>query len=259
MLLAGIALAMLCSAPATADPHVQGDDDTDSYSGVGAVVLSETWTGPASQRLESATCRGCRWSFHSSCRVNGMGCGSGSWAACPPGTARFDMRRSESDGGALTYRGTVCLGPRGPTTTRSVEHAARERVVHALPPLAPRLMSSAAVTSLASRVTVGVPTRVTFVMMVLGHEVRVNAKARLRWRWAKTQVTFSSEPEVIHRWSSRGRQVVVVSAQWTAHFSVDGLGPLPVEQKVNQVSSFFTQVVGARPVLLDPMSVSSSD
>lgn len=242
----------MCAVPAFADPDVQGDDDTDSYRGVGSVLLSETWTGPTSQRIEAATCRGCRWSFHSSCRVNGMGCSSGSWATCPPGTARFDMRRSDGIGEPLTYRGTVCLGPRGPTPMRHVESAVRAEVARGLPPLAPRLASRAAVASTVSRVTVGVPTRAAFTMLVLEHRVQVRATARITWRWSTSHVMVSRESVVSHVWPTRGRARVSVSALWTADFSVDGLGPLPVEQNINQVGSFTTQVVGARPVLLVP-------
>ena len=216
------------------------------------MLLSDTWTGPTTQREKAATCEGCRWSFHSSCRVNGMGCSSGSWAVCPAGTARFDMRRSDTMGEPLTYRGTVCLGPRGPTPRRDVESAVRAQVVRGLPPLAPRLVSRAAVATMASRVTVGVPTSAQFTMLVLGHRVQVRATARITWRWPASPVTVSREPVVSHVWSTRGPATAHVSALWTADFSVDGLGPLPVEQNINQVGSITTWVVGARPVLLAP-------
>ena len=132
---------------AAADPTVTADDDTDSYRGIGAVLLSRAWSGAASERRSSATCGGCRWSFRSSCRTHGMGCSSGSWPGCPPGTARFDMLRSDSASDPLRYRGTACLGPGGPVTTGQVVSAVPDAVVARLRPLRPRLLSVAVVQS----------------------------------------------------------------------------------------------------------------
>ena len=177
---------------AAADPTVTADDDTDSYRGVGAVLLSRAWSGAASERRSSATCGGCRWSFRSSCRTHGMGCSSGSWPSCPPGTARFDMLRSDSASDPLRYRGTACLGPGGPVTT------------------------------------VG----------------------KFTWRRPGLGADISTGPIASHMWLHPGSVRVHVSAMWTASFSVDDLGPFPVEQTITQRGSMNLRVHRTQKVLV---------
>jgi len=245
-----VCIAALACTPAAADPTVTGDDDTDSYRGVGAVLLSRTWSGEPTERSRSATCHGCRWSFRSSCRTHGMGCSSGSWPSCPPGTARFDMLRSDSFSDPLRYRGTVCLGPGGPATPGHIAAVLRDTTVASLGPLRPRLLSAAAVQGQLTQVSVGVPARVTFPMVVAGVRVEVTAAGRFTWQWPERSAAASKGPVASHTWLSSGPVRVGVSAVWTATFSLDDLGPFPVEQTITQQGSIDLRVHRAQRVLV---------
>jgi hypothetical protein len=162
------------------------------------------------------------------------------------------MRRSEPGGGLLIYRGTVCLGPRGPLAKRTVDTAAREEILQQLPPLAPRVISSAVVRGFAARVSVGVPTRRTWNMQILDQSVVLQSDATISWSWGLGQSTVTRGAEASHTWRLAGHANVSVSAKWTAHFSVDGMDPMPVEQTINQTGSLQVHISPARAVLIVP-------
>lgn len=179
-----------------------------------------------------------------------MGCSSGSWPECPAGTARYEVLRSSASDEPLTYRGTVCLGAGGPATPQRVTREIDDAVIARLLPLHPHLLSSAVVRHHSSRLTIGVPAQVNFVMKVAGVDVMVNAQARVTWKWPDASSTSTMSSAVEHLWRTSGRVHVPVSAVWTANYRVAELGPFAVEQTITQSGSVTVMVRTARSVLV---------
>lgn len=160
------------------------------------------------------------------------------------------MLRSDASGEPMRYRGTVCLGPGGPATSTNLATSLKDEAVARLGPLRPRLLSPAAVQGQRSRVSAGVPRTVTFPLAVAGLHVLVTAAGRFTWHGPEAAAIADTAPVASYFWRRCGPVQVQVSAVWTATFSVDGLGPFPVEQTITQEGSINLRVHRAKAVLV---------
>ena len=238
-----------CSEPSSADPTVIADDASDSYVVTGAWLISSTWTGQRAQREEAARCAGCRWRVESSCRRQGMSCGSGSWQTCPPGTVRYDVLRLTRTQAFWRFVGTTCLGSGGPVTIARInaEVAAVARARLEQPVLSAQ---RALVRGVLATLNLGAPTQAAMQLSVLGTPVVITAQADVTWRWGDGAVSHGQSWVMSHTWSRAGRYQVVSELSWRAAYSADGLSPRAVEQTITQRCSIPVQVLNARPVLL---------
>jgi len=250
-LLALCAATILATATAAfADTGVVGDDESDSYVGTGALLLARTWTGTSRDRAVLSRCAGCRWVVVRSCRGDHALCHWEQLPACPAGTVRFDVSFAASATSALNFKGTTCIGAGGPPTAKRVSEQVHQIAVARLPNLAPRHLAAVAVTGTSSTVTSGAPTAVTFDLRVLGQPVQIKATALIAWNWSDGISMHTSLPAVTRTWSRPGRVVGTTRASWSARYTVDGLGPFAVAQKIHQEADTSVLVLRARAVLV---------
>ena len=93
---------------------------------------------------------------------------------------------------------------------------------------------------------------------LLGRTVEVAASPRWVWRFDPAGVRLVTDSpggpwpdgRVTHTFTRQGNHPVGVEATWTAHYVVDGIGPLVVEQPITQSAVMTVQVGQARAVLI---------
>lgn len=248
--IAAMMLVVVFMNPAAADTGVVGDDETDSYVGVGSLLLARTWTGTSRDRVAIARCDGCRWVVVRSCRSDHALCHWEQLPACPAGTVRFDVSFATSTISPLRFRGTTCIGAGGPPTQKRVQEFAQQQARERLPALAPRMLSAVAVTRTSSRFTSGAPTSMVFDLRVLGQPVRISAAATVTWRWSDGVTLRTTAPTVARSWVRSGHVRATATAVWNASYSVDGLGPFRVTQSIHQEGFLVVPVLRARAVLV---------
>ena len=244
-------LFALVPTPSHADADVTGDDAQDTYRGTGALLLPRSWTGEAKARTRIAHCNGCRWVVQSSCHRQEVGCNMGAWPACPAGMARFDVLFAEDKTTQPTFRGTACIGPHGPVTRHTAQARADALVVRALPALRPRAVCSLPIRAIPCGFVTGSPSRVVLPMQIFDAEVVVTASANYQWLWSDGTRTVTKLPLVRKAFASSGSQHVVLSSTWQAMFTVDGLGPFPVNQSLHQRAEVALFVRNVRAILVE--------
>lgn len=170
------------------------------------------------------------------------------------------MRRIWFSRGGEQWRdlGIICIGPSGVLKLAAVSDWVAEQFVQGLPELRP-----------AAQPTQGVLPRVPVVFRtrqgsfgsrsyrLVGHRIRLTAEPSWVWRFGDGHRLSTDEPgakypamTVAHAYPVAGARNVRVRTSWSARYTVDGLGPFPVEQEITQDASVEVLVGQGRAVLI---------
>lgn len=248
------------SRPA-ADVH--GDDPGDRYLGSGGLILPGS-VHP-SVRRDVAGCGDCEWRLTSPCVESSLGTafdGQPGCASVVRGCPSGQLLRSwfRPEGGPWRQTGLVCLTG-DPVTVTELGAAVAEEVSQGIPTLRARFQPSR---GLITQVPVVFDSGqradgLTWHSEILGKRVTVRARPTWTWQFGDGAVMSTSVPggdfpdmSVSHVYRRPGGYRVVCTAQWAATFSVDGLGPYPVEEAIHQSATASVGVGEARAVLVAP-------
>ena len=257
------ALVLLSAGPARA-ADVQGDDAADRYVGTGGLILPGSI--PDETRQTVASCAGCAWRLTTPCVEPGLGTPFNGQSGCGSvtrGCPRGELLRAWFRGEGQEWRaiGLVCLGPGGPLTVRDVSDTVRDRVEQSVPALRPSAQPSTGVLAQLPVVFVsGQPGGAQhWVMSVAGVGVALTASPRWVWTFGDGARLATADPGsrhpiggVGHVYRSAGARLVEVTSEWSATFTVAGLGPFPVAEPVRQAATIGVLVGEGRAVLTPP-------
>lgn len=252
-------LVTVCGPAAALDVH--GDDETDRFTGSGAIVLPAG--SQRGQRQTAATCEGCVWRMSDPCAHS---TDPGAEAACRTVQAECldggSMLRAfiSRDGGvSWEYLGMHCIPESGPVTVASVGARVQDAFVREVPAAGIRTQPSTGVLPhLPVVFDSGQPERLPVSEHVIAG-MRVLLAPRATWEWAfgdgATLVTNrpgSRYPDtsVSHVYRRPGPREVRLRTVWRAEYTVDGLGPIPVVEPVVQEARTVVRVGQARAVLV---------
>lgn len=256
-------LVALAGAPAHgADVH--GDDGADRYVGTGGLILPGSV--PDGTRRTVATCGDCAWRLTTPCVESTLGTPFSGQPGCTSvtrGCPHGELLRAWFRGPDSAWRaiGLVCLGPGGPLTVRDVSRAVRDRVERSVPALRPAAQPPAGVLAQLPVVFVsGQPGGVQrWAMSVAGAEVEISASPRWLWAFGDGARVTTDDPGqrhpvggVSHVYRAAGARAVEVTCEWSATFTVSGLGPFPVREPVRQTDTVGVVVGEGRAVLTPP-------
>ena len=253
----GVAIIVWGLGAATSQARdVIGDDDRDVFVGTGSLILPEGMSRPG--REAAADCPGCQWKATKTCDpVSPTAC-RGQARLCP--NDHFWLKISMMQpGGSWQVLGSECFGPGGPTSREEFEISVSQRMEQALPSLLP---SHRPPSGVLPRIPVifdsGHPGHtMTWTWSILGMPVTVWAAPSWAWQFDRggpivavdTPGGSSTRDGVSHAYRTRGSHEVTVRATWRARYSLGSLGPLPVDEAINQVEQFTVQVGEARALL----------
>lgn len=235
---------------------VIGDDDRDVFVGTGSLILPEGMSRPG--REAAANCPGCQWRATLACDpVSPTAC-RGQARLCP--NDHFWLKISMMQpGGPWQVLGSQCFGPAGPTSREAFEISVSQRIEQAVPSLRPsHRPPSGALPWIPVIFDSGHPSgTMNWTWSIVGMPVTVWAQPSWAWQFhrggsimaADTPGGPSSRDGISHTYRTRGTHEVTVRATWRARYSVGSLGPLSVDEAVNQVEQFPVQIGEARAVL----------
>lgn len=258
-----VALVALSGAPALA-ADVHGDDGADRYVGTGGLILPGSV--PDGTRRTVASCDGCEWRLSAPCVEPALGTPFGGQPACTSvtrGCPHGELLRTWFRGPGSGWRdlGLICLGAGGPVTVSDVSQQVRDRVEESVPGLRPAAQPSTGVLAQLPVVFVsGQPGGAQSWEMSVA-ALRVELTATPRWVWsfgdgARLATEDPGRPHpvggVSHAYRTPGARSVEVTAEWSASFTVAGLGPFPVREPVRQAAALALVVGEGRAVLTPP-------
>jgi hypothetical protein len=241
------------------------DPDGAQYVGSGGLLLpSDSFTGSDADRSDAATCTECRWALLPMCRGRGqagdVNCG-GAATSCSPGEFRrivMLLRPGDSEWRAV---GLVCLVAGAPMTVDEMADRLSDVVVEQVPELRPSyqpeggtLIGLPAIFDAGQPRTLG-ERRFTLV----GYDIELHGRATWTWTFGDGESMTTDDPggswptaTVSHTYAHAGSHAVGVTAEWRAWFTVDGMGPWPVQGDpvVQSVGPIPLQVVEARAELV---------
>jgi hypothetical protein len=261
---AGPAATAAAAVPAADVPaaDVQGDDEQDRYVGTGGLILPGGVD--VHTRREVAGCGDCTWRLTTPCIDTGLGNGFDGQPACQsvvrgcPGLRELLRAWTRPVGGSWRQAGLVCLDRRTPVTVAQIDRAVADAFTAELVPVGPTGQPG---TGIVTQVPVlfdsgqpAGPERRT--VQVLGETVRLTAWPAWTWQFGDGATLRTTDPGgryphavVSHAYRRAGDYRVQVATEWTAEFTVDGLGPFPVTQVVTQAAGFGLRVGEGRAVL----------
>ena len=257
------ALVALSGAPAHA-ADVHGDDGADRYVGTGGLILPGSV--PDETRHRVASCGDCGWRLTTPCVEPALGTPFGGQPACTSvtrGCPQGELLRTWFRGSGSGWRdlGLICLGAGGPVTVSDVSKRVRDRVDQSVPALRPAAQPSTGVLAQLPVVFVsGQPGGAQhWDMSVAGLGVGLTATPRWVWSFgdgARLATEDAGRPHpvggVSHVYRASGTRTVDVTTEWSASFTVAGLGPFPVEEPVRQEATMRVVVGEGRAVLTPP-------
>ena len=253
LLLPGVALI---PGQATADITVIGDDQQDAFVGSGALLLPSGMY--QNGRDEAADCAGCSWRAVLQCEMTTAGSCRGPARLCGPDGSwlRIYLRRPSGEEVDL---GAACFGSDGPAKLEDAENLLRQVIREAVPPLRPTMQPSSGVLPhlpviFASGQREGA---VTSQHSIIGLNVDLTIEPRWAWNFGdgsglRTARAGSAWPDrtVSHAYDRAGAASVSVQAEWSATYTVQGLGPLQVADPVTQEAELVVPVGQGRAVLV---------
>ena len=154
--------------------------------------------------------------------------------------------------------GLVCIGQGGPVTVEEIGRLARDRFVESIPQTRPRFQPRVGVvTQLPVAFDSGQQAaRLRSTYRVLGEAVELTGTARWLWEFGDGASLETADPggsyphvSVGHVYRSAGTRTVLLRTRWTAHYTVDGLGPFAVPEAVEQLTRLTVDVGEGRAVL----------
>jgi hypothetical protein len=243
-----------------ADVAVVGDDDRDAFVGTGGLLL------PASvdetTRREVAECPDCRWRLTSPCVDTELGNAFDGQASCrqSPGDCPVGrLKRSWFDDGGDRWRnlGLVCVRDR----VQTVETMGRELwsvLDETLPtPQVGTLPAAGIVAQMPTYLTCGSSRgRMEVARRLGGHRVLLSARATWHWDFGDGASVTTSVPGTLvrggpvrHVFRQAGQREVTCHVVWRGQFEVDGVGPFPVVEAVQQQARRVVPVGEGRALL----------
>lgn len=235
-------LSAEAAGPCTgADCDVVPDPDDAQYVGNGGLLLpGDSFTGTADDRTSAATCEGCRWALLPMCRgdghAGGVNCGPAA-RSCPPGEFRRIVMLLRPGGSVWEVIGLVCLSPTGPTTVDDVAHQLHDVVIEEVPPLRARFQpEGGTLVQLPAIFDSGQPRRLGVrEFSLVGFDIVLRGEASWTWQFGDGASLVTREPgggwpddSVSHVYEHSGAYGVLVTSEWRAWFTVDGMGPFAV-------------------------------
>jgi hypothetical protein len=247
-----LSLILLVGAPAI---DVIGDDGADRYVGSGGLLLPGIFSNETRESV--ARCRGCRWRLRDPCGPD-VGCLI-SPMPCPPGHRVLETMWSQDGGATWQAIGAWCVGPGGPRTVSEIGGAVTSEFTAHLDPVAPQVQPArGALTQVPTIWHSGqtAPTAAA-VFDLLGNRVELTAVPHWVWDFGDGRVLHtgssgSRHPDraVSHVFRRPGTYQVSCTTSWSATFTVDGLGPFPVAERIEQRATRTITVREARARLI---------
>jgi hypothetical protein len=272
--IAALALVALAEMPAAGVPEAQPCQGADcgvvtdphgaQYVGSGGLLLpSDSFTGSDADRSDAATCAECRWALLPMChggQTGGIDCG-GAATSCPPGQFRRIVMLWRPGDREWREVGLVCLVDGAPVTVDEMGDRLSDVVVEDVPDLRPSYQpEGGTLIGLPAIFDAGQPRTLGERQFTLvGFDIELHGRATWTWTFGDGGSMSTDEPggawpttTVSHAYTRAGRYPVGVSAEWQAWFTVDGMGPWPVEGDpvVQTVGPLPLRVVEARAELI---------
>ena len=244
-------------APAVSGAEVVGNPELIRYEGSGGLVLP-----PSVDRVtrnEVAQCRGCSWKITSACVPDAENYCDAAIRGCP---GLIDHVRTwfRPAGGQWRETGLICLSSNTVTTLVGIEGLIAESFYQYVPELNPRCWPE-------SGPVVNIPLLCgsgqaggtqEWSQTVSGFAIAINAEPQWAWNFEREYRTSDlpggpyPDMSVTHTFHTSGTKHVVVEARWSGIFSIDGLGPFPIERDLRQVKGFEVEIGQAHARLTRP-------
>ena len=246
----------LVPGQAAADITVIGDDQQDAFVGSGALLLPSGMY--QNGREEASGCIGCTWRAVLQCEMTTAGSCRGPARLCGPEGSWLRIYLTRPSGGEVDL-GAACFGSEGPAKREDAEDRLRQIIREVVPPLQPAMQPSSGVLPhlpviFASGQREGA---VTSQHSIIGLDVDLTIEPRWTWDFGdgsglRTSRTGSAWPDrtVSHSYLRAGAALVSVTAEWSATYTVEGLGPLEVAEPVTQEANLEVPVGEGRAVLV---------
>lgn len=258
------------AAPNTCPPTSQGCVDVGpdlqqaAFVGTGGLLIPEdSFTGNAAERTDAASCLDCQWALVPVCKGAGggnLGCGPAA-TSCPVGQRRMVILLLRPPSVTWDVVGSMCVSG-APLTVDDVARQLADVVVRRVPPLEPTFQPrGGTLVNLPALFASGQPARLaTRTFDLVGFVVVLDARASWRWQFGDGATLETDQPggawpdrSVSHAYAGPGVFDVRVSSRWLGWFTVDGLGPFPVNGPavVQSAGPVALVVHEARAVLVD--------
>jgi len=256
MRIGAIVLALLVLATPAHAVTVIGDDQQDRYVGSGGLILPGVFAH--STRDAVARCVHCRWRLRDPCVEHDDNC-SYSPLPCPADHRVLETLWSQDAGGTWQSLGLWCVGPAGPRTVANVGQQAHEELSATLLPGQPSVQPPRGIVPQLATIWHAEQPAVTapIVMDIVGQRVEITPVPRWSWDFGDggrldTHMVGSRYPDmtVSHVYRKAGRRTVTCTTTWQATFTVDGLGPFPVQESITQQATRVIRVHEARARLV---------
>lgn len=243
------------ASPAAADPSWSSGGG--GWSGTGTAFLpGGSYVGP--QDSSGTQCPDCVWAVYPMCRESDTDCMQRN--ACGP-NAMFSLVYFGRGGGTPSLLGGQCVSA-APISAVALGELVADRVKQIAPKARIGFQpEKATITSVPTIFRTDQQRVIRRSEMIAGIPVSFEAVARWRWDWGdRTNPTSTNNPGgswpntgVSHIYRQPGVFTVRLRSTWTATYSVNGRGPMPVAGgPVTQESSVDVLVKEARALLVGP-------
>lgn len=252
--------AIVCALVVFAAPAhaatVIGDDQQDRYVGSGGLILPGIFGHGTRDAV--ARCVDCRWRLRDPCAEHDENCRY-TPLPCPSDHRVLETLWSQDAGATWQSLGLWCVGPSGPRTVSSIGQHAHEELTASLPPSRPSVQPPRGIVTQIPTIwhAEQPPITTPIVMELVGQRVEITPIPRWSWDFGdggtlNTNVSGSRYPDlaVSHTYRRVGRHTVTCTTTWEATFTVDGLGPFPVQEPITQRVTRVIRVHEARARLV---------
>lgn len=250
-------IAIGLMAPAASGAEVVGNPELIRYEGSGGLVLPSSVDRDT--RTEVAGCRGCSWKITAACVPDADNYCDAAIRGCP---GLIDHVRTwfRPNGGQWRETGLICLSSQSVTTLVGIEGLISESFYQYVPDLKPLCWPE-------SGPVVNIPLLCgsgqaggtqEWSENVSGFAIEITAKPQWAWNFERDYITSNvpggpyPDMSVTHTYKTSGTKQVLVETRWRGMFSVDGLGPFPIERELRQVKGFEVEIGQARARLMRP-------
>ncbi|MCF8538645.1 MAG: hypothetical protein K9G12_00010 [Candidatus Nanopelagicales bacterium] len=240
-----------------ADPLVIGNPEQVRFEGTGGLILPSSVS--TENRDRAARCVDCSWRMTPACIPGPDDYCDAAIRSCP---GLIDHVRTwlRIPGGEWVETGLICLTTYRVVTVRDAQAQLAETFERYVPPQQPRCYPSAhAVVNLPLVCDSGQSTGVhVWAHELAGHTIDVLAEPRWMWNFDGNKLSTARaggnfpDMSVSHTFRSAGSKNMVLETRWTGSFTVDQLGPFPIEASLNQRLEWVVEMGEARARLVQP-------
>lgn len=234
----------------------------DSYLVTGRFFITDQSSDISSNAKKAASCVGCKWHLQPICPdpINqpthaGFDCTDSGSYSCSGNRNRFQIWFLDEGlwrPGDWQLRGSICLGPSGPTPIRELQTEVVQSAVGQLPELKFDLQpKSNSLINLPTKVKVKSANQYQFEVIVAGISVLVTATATYRYEYGDLFSITTTSRDSAYSFRSKGNHLVKVTAYWQAIWSTTAHGTNPVSgADLTQTLSKTATVLAARGRLI---------